>query len=92
MRALIKAVVVFAILLAVWTLVQRLRVSLAGLKVTSWLRTPARNRAVGGVPSSRHLLGLAFDVLPVAGAYTALRGMGFAKVINEGDHIHVEIV
>ena len=92
MRVLIKAVIVFAILLAVWTLLQRLRVSLAGLKVTSWLRSPAKNRAVGGVSSSRHLLGLAFDVRPAAGAFARLKGMGFAKVINEGDHIHVEVL
>lgn len=31
--------------------------------ITSWGRTPARNRAVGGSPTSRHLEWLAVDVV-----------------------------
>jgi hypothetical protein len=61
--------------------------------VTSWMRTPARNAAVGGVPRSAHLVGLAVDVVydgarpgPPADAWLALRGL---KRINEGDHDHL---
>jgi len=35
-----------------------------GLKITSGYRSPAQNKAVGGVPDSYHLRGEAIDVLP----------------------------
>jgi len=31
--------------------------------VTSWIRSPSRNKAVGGVPDSKHLEGLAVDLV-----------------------------
>lgn len=34
------------------------------LRVTSWYRSPAVNKAVGGVPTSAHQLGLAVDFQP----------------------------
>lgn len=33
--------------------------------VTSWYRPPAINAAVGGVPNSQHLTGLAADIYPM---------------------------
>lgn len=61
--------------------------------ITSWWRDAARNRAVGGVPNSRHLLGLAFDAaVPrslVRDFMADARWVGL-KPIDEGDHVHVQ--
>lgn len=67
-----------------------------GARVTSGLRTPERNAAVGGVPNSRHLTGQAADLVPPPGMSMAQleaetrRRMPGARVINEGDHVHVQ--
>ncbi len=62
--------------------------------VTSWIRSGARNRRVGGNPNSRHLLGLAVDVVLDRPADTKVfmsdcRRLGL-RAIDEGDHIHVQ--
>jgi hypothetical protein len=61
--------------------------------VTSWVRTVTRNRAVGGVVKSAHLIGVAADVVydgarpgPEADTWLAARGL---KRLPEGDHDHV---
>ncbi len=70
----------------------RLRIWLENLTVTSWFRSPSHNKRVGGVSNSLHLLGWAFDVVPVNPATVAkLRAMGFRKVIAESDHVHAQI-
>lgn len=67
-----------------------------GERVTSTLRSPARNQAVGGVRNSYHLTGQARDSVPPPGmsmsAYAAqLRRLNpNMDVINEGDHVHIE--
>ena len=72
---------------------KRLRLLFAGLRVTSWYRTPWHNKKVGGVRNSRHLLGLAFDVAPVNDATRhALNKIGFAYILKESDHYHVSII
>lgn len=38
---------------------------LGGFKVTSWVRTPEHNLAIGGAPQSRHLYGDATDFVPL---------------------------
>jgi hypothetical protein len=60
--------------------------------LTSWYRDEARNAAVGGVPRSLHLVGLAIDYVPRRGEWSAdsaaLKAAGL-RVLNEGDHLHV---
>ncbi len=71
-------------------------IGIPGERVTSTKRSPARNAAVGGVPTSYHLSGRARDSVPPRGMSMAeyaaqLRRLNPGmKVINEGDHVHVE--
>ena len=64
-------------------------------RVTSLRRTAARNRAVGGVRNSYHLVGRAIDIARRAGVRhadiaAAYRRAGFTLVesLDEGDHSH----
>lgn len=66
-------------------------------RVTSWWRSPLKNRSVGGNPWSLHQLGLAVDVLPTAGNRAALERVRSwlpwrAVLVNEGDHLHFQVV
>lgn len=63
-----------------------------GMTVTSWWRTPQHNAKVGGVRNSLHLIGLAWDAVPVTQENeNYMQSLGL-KVINEGDHLHGQIV
>lgn len=68
----------------------------AGVRVTNDVRDPAKNKRVGGVPNSRHLSGEAADLVPPKGmtmaqlAQEAKSRFPQARVINEGDHVHVQ--
>lgn len=64
--------------------------------VSSWGRTPERNRTVGGVPLSAHQLWLAADVVyaplpapPVVVATAMAERLG-VKLIREDDHDHLQ--
>jgi hypothetical protein len=67
------------------------------ITITSAYRNPEVNRLVGGVPTSKHALGLAADlVCPAFGApldiarAIAASGIGFDQVIHEyGRWVHV---
>ena len=65
-----------------------------GCSVTSWIRTPKRNKRVGGVPHSKHLSGLAVDLVPDSRDWKpiihAFRIRGL-KVLVENDHLHVQV-
>jgi hypothetical protein len=63
-----------------------------GMTITSWWRSIDRNRELGGVYNSLHLIGLAWDIIPVTQEnHTKLERLGL-KVINEGDHLHAQIL
>jgi len=65
--------------------------------VTSWFRTPAENRRVGGDPDSQHLVGLALDIVPgkpaillaVAEASDKFEQVGFL-VLPTRTHLHIQ--
>jgi len=62
--------------------------------VTSWIRSPTRNKAKGGRTTSLHLTGMACDLVcddpaqkPALVAAARLRHL---DAVDEGDHVHVE--
>jgi hypothetical protein len=71
------------------------RISTAFGVITSAWRSPAHNRAVGGVPNSYHLQGRAIDIARKPGVThrqidAALRTAGYNLIesLDEGDHSH----
>lgn len=70
----------------------RILIAAQGMTITSWFRTFAKNREVGGVKNSLHQVGLAWDVLPVNFASVEkLQSMGL-KVIDEKTHLHAQLI
>lgn len=64
------------------------------ISCTGWGRTPARNKAVGGLPESWHLDWLAVDIVRDRGVDKAkllarITAMGL-QYEDESDHIHIE--
>lgn len=63
--------------------------------ITSWIRSSKRNKQVGGSQNSRHLLGLAVDI--ILDNPTDLRDfikdaeLLRLKVIDEKTHLHVQL-
>lgn len=68
--------------------------SATNASVTSWGRTQAHNKRVGGVPESAHLLWLAADVIYDTVLERTYR-VALAKrlglvLLDEGDHDHLQ--
>lgn len=65
------------------------------LSISSFGRTRSHNAAVGGAANSQHLVWTAADLVPLDGDMQGLeyaaRQMGFGFVLNEGDHVHVQL-
>jgi len=62
------------------------------VSITSWQRTRRRNREVVGHDASQHLIATAWDVSgPDQDTYAARARQAGLVVINEGDHIHVQL-
>lgn len=68
--------------------------TLTDSSVTSSRRTEKRNKAVGGVARSRHVQGLAWDLVPDDGDFQKVEQMatklGFYALV-EDDHTHVQV-
>jgi len=63
------------------------------LRVSSWFRTPEKNRTEGGRAESQHLFGLAMDlVVPRIQLFplTASAQVQGLIAVQEGDHVHVQ--
>jgi uncharacterized protein YcbK (DUF882 family) len=92
--ALPTRAVVLANLPELRTFLQRLAAAPVSGQLTSWYRDPARNAACGGAAFSKHLRALAIDVRVAPAerlrAIVAFQNAGL-RVIDEGDHLHVQL-
>lgn len=63
------------------------------VQFTSWWRSEAQNRSVGGDPHSQHLFGFAFDLITerTRDLQNALNQIGLVSVA-ESDHLHVQLL
>ena len=63
-----------------------------GVQVTSWWRSPWKNAEIGGNWLSLHLIGLAYDVVPVNPVIRGLLAQYPWKVVVESDHLHLQMM
>ncbi len=64
-----------------------------GIQVTSWFRTPEKNRIEGGAQDSQHLFGLAWDVAAPRDSLQHLAEHLTAQglvAVRERNHVHVQ--
>ena len=66
----------------------------AGVRLTSWYRTPERNRLEGGSPESQHLFGIAWDVQVPLGSiasFVHLAENAGLSAVREKRHVHLQL-
>jgi hypothetical protein len=63
-----------------------------GVRLTSWWRSRERNAAVGGQPTSQHLVGCAIDVVgvPLAQAQRLAAQYGLTAIASQRGAVHVQ--
>lgn len=89
----IKKIILIAIgIILLVGLIGRCILYTQGLHVTSWWRSPWKNFAIGGKWFSLHLIGWAYDVVPVNTMLHAARTVWPFKFVVESDHIHLQIL
>jgi len=67
----------------------------AGFVITSGVRTPQQNAAVGGAPNSGHLFGLAYDAGPKGGwapAGSRERQAQMARILDEASRQGLKVL
>jgi hypothetical protein len=84
------SIIVFLVIILVAFAARALLYS-QGLTVTSWYRTPWKNASVEGKMFSLHLIGWAFDIIPVNKAIHDTLAIWPFKFVVESDHIHLQI-
>ena len=90
---MIKRIIFFCVLLILFVgLVGRAMLAYQGLSVTSWWRSPWHNAEVGGNWLSLHLIGWAYDVVPVNSLLQQVIQVWPFKYVVESDHIHLQIL
>lgn len=80
---------VFLFIVGMAVLLRVILYFIPGIRITSWYRTPEKNREVGGARRSAHLLGWAADIIPVREDVENMLRRFFPFVLNEADHIHI---
>lgn len=68
-----------------------LGLTIPGATVTSWYRSPGRNKEVGGMANSAHLFGMAVDLVPPTQPIFDAASARFPVVVWEGSHIHAAL-
>lgn len=88
-----KRIILFAIGLMLFVgLAGRAILAYQGVTVTSWWRSPWHNAEVGGNRLSLHLIGWAYDVVPVNSLLQRVITIWPFKYVVESDHIHLQIL
>lgn len=89
-----KWLVWFLIILAIGALsgFVLIKFLMPGVTISSWFRNPIKNLRVGGKTLSLHQIGWAWDIVPPTLAVEMAARRIFPSVLNEGDHIHVQLI
>ncbi len=90
---MIRKILIFGIIIILFVgLAGRALLYHQGLTVTSWWRSPWYNYEIGGKWLSLHLIGWAYDVVPVNKLLQRIITIWPFKFVVESDHIHLQIL